>query len=116
VRWSSHAAHALMLTGFAFGLCLWRRWRTLAPWLLLAFVGYQVALYSGLHVQARYLLPMVPVFCVFAGAALARVARASEISEVVVATPLRLALGAALAALLLWLAFAGPFLDGYCRT
>jgi 4-amino-4-deoxy-L-arabinose transferase-like glycosyltransferase len=116
LRWSSHAMHALMLAGFAFGLCLWRRWRTLAPWLLLAFVGYQLALYSGLHVQARYLLPMVPVFCVFAGAAFARATRAGDVSEVVVATPLRLALGAALAALLLWLAFAGPFLDGYCRA
>ena len=116
VRWSSHAAHALMLAGFAFGLCLWRRWRSLAPWLLVAFVGYQLALYAGLHVQARYLLPMVPVFCVFAGAALARVVRASDVSGVIVATPLRLALGAALAALLLWLAFAGPFLDGYCRA
>ncbi|MET0230973.1 MAG: hypothetical protein ABW186_08600 [Rhodanobacteraceae bacterium] len=116
VRWSSHAAHAVMLSGFAFGLFLWRRWHTPAPWLLLAFVGYQLALYSALHVQARYLLPMVPVFCVFAGAAFARMARASDVSEVVVATPLRLALGAALAALLLWLAFAGPFLDGYCRS
>jgi hypothetical protein len=115
-RWSSHAAHALMLASFAFGLCLWRRWRTLAPWLLLALVGYQLALYAGLHAQARYLLAMVPVFCVFGGAALARVARASDISEAIVATPLRLALGAALAALLLWLAFAGPFLDGYCRV
>ena len=116
VRWTSHAAHALMLAGFAFGLCLWRRWRTLAPWLLIAFVGYQLALYSGLHVQARYLLPMVPVFCVFAGAAFARVVRADAVTDAIVATPLRLAFGAALAALLLWLAFAGPFLDGYCRT
>jgi hypothetical protein len=116
VRWTSHAAHALMLASFAFGLCLWLRWRTLAPWLLLAFVGYQLALYAGLHVQARYLLPMVPVFCVFGGAALARIARASAISDAVVVTPLRLALGAALAALLLGLAFAGPFLDGYCRV
>jgi 4-amino-4-deoxy-L-arabinose transferase-like glycosyltransferase len=116
VRWSSHAMHALMLAGFAFGLCLWRRWRTLAPWLLLAFVGYQLALYSALHVQARYLLPIVPVFCVFAGAAFARALQARDIADVVTATPLRLALGTALAALLLWLAFAGPFLDGYCRA
>jgi hypothetical protein len=116
VRWSSHAAHALMLAGFAFGLCLWRRWRVLAPWLLLAFVGYQLALYTALHVQARYLLPMVPVFAVFGGAALARGARAPGISDVLAVTPLRLALGAALATLLLWLAFAGPFLDGYCRA
>jgi hypothetical protein len=116
VRWSSHVAHALVLAAFAFGICLWRRWRTLAPWLLLAFVGYQLALYAGLHVQARYLLPMVPVFCVFAGAALARTVRVPRESDAVVVTPLRLALGAALAALLLWLAFAGPFLDGYCRA
>jgi len=59
---------------------------------------------------------MVPVFCVFAGAAFARVVRADAVTDAIVATPLRLALGAALAALLLWLAFGGPFLDGYCRA
>ena len=114
-RWSSHLAHALMLAGFAFGLCLWRRWNTLAPWLLLAFVGYQLALFAGLHAQARYLLPMVPVFCVFAGSALARLAPSSPLRDATT-SPSRLSFGAALAVLLLWLAFAGPFLDGYCRT
>ena len=112
-RWSSHLAHALMLAGFAFGLCLWRRWEGLAPWLLLAFVGYQLALFAGLHAQARYLLPMVPVFCVFAGSALARLPSSSTVRD---ATPSRVAFGTALAVLLLWLAFAGPFLDGYCRA
>jgi 4-amino-4-deoxy-L-arabinose transferase-like glycosyltransferase len=112
-RWSAHLMHALTLAGFAFGVFLWRRWN-FAAWLLLAFVAYQLALYAGLHVQARYLLPMMPVLCVFAGNALARIGASSP--EQTRATRTRFAFGAALATLLLWLAFAGPFLDGYCRA
>lgn len=112
VRWSSHAFHALILAGFAFGLFLRRDWRRLGYWLLLGFVGYQLALYFGLLAIARYHLQMVPVFCGFAGEAFAAVA-AGDASQRL--SRLRLAAAASLAALLLVLAFAAPWLDGYCR-
>ena len=113
VRWSSHLFHALILAGFAFGLFLRRDWRKPGYWLLLGFVAYQLALYFGLLSIARYLLPMIPVFCGFAGEALAAVTGGTVLSGF--SRP-RLIAGALLAALLLWLAFAAPWLDGYCRT
>lgn len=113
VRWSSHAFQALILAGFAFGLCLLRRWRETGVLLLLAFVAYQLALYLGLLVIGRYLLPLMPVFCGFAGNALAHALRRDAGAQT---TWPRLAAGALLAALLLGLAFAGPWLDGYCRA
>ena len=112
-RWSSHLFHALILAGFAFGVCLWRDWRSSAAWLLLAFVGYQAALYLGLLAIARYMLQFMPVFCLFAGVAFARVWQAQRGAAVSYG---RLAAGALFASLLLWLAFAGPWLDGYCRA
>jgi hypothetical protein len=112
-RWSSHPFQALILAGFAFGLCMRRDWRQLGYWLLLGFVGYQLALYVGLLVIARYLLPCMPVLCGFAGDALAHAAGGGKDTA---ATPMRLTAGALLALLLLWLAFAGPWLDAYCRT
>jgi hypothetical protein len=113
VRWSSHLFQTLILAGFAFGLCMRRGWRHLGYWLLLGFVGYQLALYFGLLVVARYLLPFMPVLCGFAGDALAHVVGQGKNTA---ATPVRLFAGALLASLLLWLAFAGPWLDAYCRT
>ncbi len=116
VRWSAHLAHAVMLAGFALGLCLQRHWRKPWLWLLLAMLGYQLALYLGLHVKARYLLPMVPVFCGFAAQAMVQLWPARATRELPKNFPaFRLVLGSTLAALLLLLAFAGPWIDGYCR-
>jgi hypothetical protein len=112
VRWSSHLFHALILAGFAFGLCMQRHWR-LGAWLLGGFLAYQLAVYFGLLAIARYLLPMMPVLCMFAGDALAALA-AGEIAARF--TRPRLLAGALLAALLLFLAFAAPWIDGYCRS
>ncbi len=112
LRWSSHLLHALILVGFAFGLCLWREWRYMWLWLLLASVGYQLALYSGLHVKARYLLPMIPVFCCFAGEVYARIFQRDTRLAV---TPMRVLAASLLAMTLLFLAFAGPWIDGYCH-
>jgi hypothetical protein len=112
VRWSSHAFQALILAGFAFGLFLRRDWRRLGYGLLLTFVAYQLALYFGLLSIARYLLPMVPVFCGFAGDAIAAFAGGDRRDAF---ASWRIVAGALLAALLLWLAFAAPWIDGYCR-
>ena len=115
VRWSSHLFHALILAGFAFGLCMQRSWRRLGLWLLLGFLGYQLAIYLGLLAIARYLLPMMPVMCGFAGDAYARLAGA-DAGDGASFTRLRLLAGSLLAALLLFLAFAAPWIDGYCRS
>lgn len=112
VRWSSHLAHALMLFGFALGLCLVRDWRTPWLWIVLGLLGYQLALYLGLHVKARYLFPIVPFFCGFAANALVRLRPGADAGAVPRA---RLVIGVLLGALLLGLAFAGPWIDGYCR-
>lgn len=115
--------HALLLVACAFGVAA-RRWqlpaatarnRLLAVTVLL--IGYQLALFLLIHVKARFLLPMVPFLCGFAGSFLVAVrARwfGGRDEPVVVLTPPRLAFGAALAALLLFLAFAGPALDRLC--
>jgi hypothetical protein len=113
VRWSSHLFHALILAGFAFGLCLQRSWRNLGLWLLLGFLGYQLALYLGLLSIARYLLPMMPVLCGLAGDAYAGLAGADRAARF---TRPRLFAGALLASLLLFLAFAAPWIDDYCRS
>ena len=82
-------------------------------WLLLGFLGYQLAIYLGLLAIARYLLPVMPVMCGFAGDAYARLAGADHGGSF---TRLRLLAGSLLAALLLFLAFAAPWIDGYCRS
>jgi 4-amino-4-deoxy-L-arabinose transferase-like glycosyltransferase len=118
--------HALLLAACAFGIAGWRwrsppavaqRSRVLAVIVLL--FGYQLALFLLIHVKARFLLPMIPFLCGFAGSFLVAL-RARGFSgrgePMIALTPPRLALGAALAALLLFLAFAGPILDHLCAA
>lgn len=118
--------HALLLAACAFGIAT-RRWRSptanaqggrLLAIVVLLF-GYQLALFLLIHVKARFLLPMVPFLCGFAGSflvALRARCRPGRDEPTVALTPPRLALGVALAALLLFLAFAGPALDHLCAT
>lgn len=112
------AFHALILAAAAFGLAGWRR-RPDAGWVLVGlYVAYQLALLLLVHVKARFLFPMMPFFCGFAGsflaASLARRDKPGRADDTIASTPIRLAAGAALAALLLVLAFAGPALDRLC--
>ena len=112
------AFHALILAAAAFGLACWRRRPDQGLVLVGLYVAYQLALLLLVHVKARFLFPMMPFFCGFAGSFLAasfarRTAREDR-SGTIALTPLRLAIGAALAALLLFLAFAGPALDHLC--
>ena len=108
--------HALMLAGCAFGIACWRRRPGLALWLIATYAAYQLGLMALLHVKARFLFAMIPFLCAFAGTFYARLspAHAGDARGPVAFTPLRLAAGALLAALLLVLAFAGPALDGLC--
>jgi hypothetical protein len=110
------AFHALILAAAACGLACWRR-RPDARFVLVGlYVAYQLALMLLVHVKARFLFPMMPFFCGFAGSFLAASFARNEKSDVIALTPRRVAIGAALAALLLFLAFAGPSLDHLCAA
>ena len=117
------AWHLLVLVCGALGIAAWRRWRDpLALWIGL-FAAYQLALFLGLHVKARFLLPLLPFLGGFAASALLSLPRlrgspaapadASGDACVVASRP-RWWFGAALAALLAFLALAGPLLDRSC--
>ena len=112
--------HALILAAAAFGIAGWCR----RPDRLLALVGlfaaYQFALFALIHVKARFLLPLLPFLCGFAASAIIalrqRVMPDQRDAVAVSFTPLRAALGFVLAAVLLFLAFAGPALDHLCAA
>jgi 4-amino-4-deoxy-L-arabinose transferase-like glycosyltransferase len=108
--------HALMLVGCAFGIACWRRSPGIGLWLIAAYAAYQLALMSVLHVKARFLFPMIPFLCAFAGTFYSNLqARIGGTNTKPLAFTIpRLAVGTVLAALLLALAFAGPALDGLC--
>ncbi len=107
--------HALTLAGAAFGVACWRR----RPGFVLALVGlyfgYQLALMSVLHVKARFLFPMIPFLCGFAGSFYASVrARTRDEAGSLALSTVRVAVGTLFAIALLFLAFAGPLLGGLC--
>ncbi|HJT97692.1 MAG TPA: hypothetical protein VJ696_05195 [Rhodanobacteraceae bacterium] len=108
--------HVLMLAGCALGVACWRRRPDLPIVLIALYAGYQIALLSVLHVKARFLFPLVPFLSMFAGSFYAglRQELAGRDDASLAFTPIRIAAGVALAALLLVLAFAGPSLDGLC--
>ncbi|HEX5125076.1 MAG TPA: hypothetical protein VFV97_17660, partial [Rhodanobacteraceae bacterium] len=112
------AFHALILAAAAFGLACWRRRPDTGLVLVALYVAYQLALLLLVHVKARFVFPMMPFFCGFAGsflaASFARWQAPATDGGAIAMTPIRLAIGAALAALLLFLAFAGPALDRLC--
>jgi 4-amino-4-deoxy-L-arabinose transferase-like glycosyltransferase len=121
---ANDALHALLLAACAFGMAC-RRWRPRSPpaqtdrmlALALLFIAYQLTLFLLIHIKARFLLPMLPFLCGFAGSflvALRARCAGGRGDWTIVLTPSRLALGATLAALLLFLAFAAPALDHLC--
>jgi hypothetical protein len=112
------AFQILILGAAAFGLACWRKRPDARLVLVGLYVAYQLALMLLVHVKARFLFPMTPFFCGLAGsflaASFARSTARDADSDALALTPRRLAIGAALAALLLFLAFAGPALDHLC--
>jgi hypothetical protein len=115
---ANDAFHALTLAAFAFGIACWRRRPDRAIVLIALYAAYQLALFAVLHVKARFLFPMMPFLCVFAGAFLSalRDRIAARAQGRIAFTAPRLAIGAVLGAVLLALAFAGPWLDGLCAA
>lgn len=111
---ANDAFHALVLAAAAFGIAGWRRRPDRWLVLIAAFGAYQLALFGLIHVKARFLLPLLPFLCGFAASFLCARRARGDAQATIALTPPRLAAGAALAALLLFLAFAGPWLDGLC--
>ncbi|MCW5579522.1 MAG: hypothetical protein KIS89_12815, partial [Dokdonella sp.] len=112
VDYAARLWHVGLLILFALGLATWRRWRAAWFWLVGAYVGYQLALFLGLHVKSRFLLPLLPVICAFAGHLLAQWSN-FRLSRSPLSPPRRAA-GIALAMLLAFLALAGPLFDDAC--
>src|SRR5690606_6323454 len=63
----AYASHVALLVFAAFGSACWRQWRRPLAAFALLFFAYQLALYSGLHIMARYLVPMLPFLAGFGG-------------------------------------------------
>lgn len=97
--------HVALLVLAAFGIAGWRDWRRPWVWWAAAFVAYQMALFLGLHVKTRFLIPLLPVLCLFAGHWLAQ--WREHQARVGVA-------GWVLAGSLAFLALAGPWFDQAC--
>ncbi len=112
VDYTVQAWHVALLVLFALGVATWRDWRRPWLWLVIAFVGYQLALFAGLHVKSRFLLPMMPVICVFAGHLLAQLRTFT--GTVSPLSPFQRIAGLSMAALLAVLALMGPILDRAC--
>jgi 4-amino-4-deoxy-L-arabinose transferase-like glycosyltransferase len=117
---ANDAFHALILAAAAFGIVGWRRRPDRLLVLIALFAAYQLALFALIHVKARFLLPLLPFLCGFAASALVslrqRVQPDRRNDAVVAFTPLRAAIACVLAAVLLFLAFAGPALDRLCAA
>ena len=108
------AFHALTLAAAAFGLACWRRRPDARLVLVGLYIAYQLALMLLVHVKARFLFPMMPFLCGFAGSFLAAAFARDEPHDAIALTRPRLALGAGIAALLMFFAFGGPALDRLC--
>jgi hypothetical protein len=109
--------HVALLALGALGIAAWRRWREPLIWWIALFTAYQLALFLGLHVKARFLLPLLPFLGGFAASALLSLRQVGGAAAG--DTPLRwtrprLALAIGLSALLTFLAIGGPWLDHSC--
>jgi 4-amino-4-deoxy-L-arabinose transferase-like glycosyltransferase len=120
LTFANDAFHAIILVAAACGLACWRRRPDRLLLIIGVFMVYQLALFALIHVKARFLFPMLPFACGFAGsflvAAHARLRAGAAVDASIALTPWRLAIGAAIAALLLLFAFAGPALDHLCTA
>jgi len=114
LAFGNDAAHALILAAAAFGLACWRRRIGMLHFIVALFFAYQIALFALIHVKARFLLPMLPFLCGLAGDVLAHVVAPRREDGALALTPRRISVGAVIAALLLFLAFAPAALDNLC--
>ena len=106
--------HSALLVLCAFGIALWKNWRRPLAAFCALYLGYQLALFLGLHVMERYFFQMQPLLCGFAGSFVAALVARGEGPSTLDFTRGRWIAGNLLAALLLGLAWLGPVLDGSC--
>ena len=115
VRVLAQAHYVLLLLSAAFAVASWQR-RSMLLLVLALFFAYQMALFLALHVQARFLLPMLPFMAGFAASGISQLLpdhKGQAVSPLSV-TGGRMVLAVLLGALLLLLAFGGPWLDQSC--
>jgi len=107
VRRVSYLVYVAVLVLTPLGFVVWRyrprRWLVV----LMLFLAYNLAVFCWLHATPRYRVQLLPVLFMGCGGAVAWLAMRCREG---VASRLRLGVGAALAVLLLFLAFAGPYL------
>lgn len=110
IRAASFAIYAAVLVGFAAGVVLCppagRRW----VWIALAFLGYNFLIFSVLHVKSRFRVQFLPFLFFYSACALNEWQHRGEYGDRS-DRRWRLPLAAAAATGLLFLAFAGPWLD-----
>ncbi len=110
LRTGSYALYALLLAAFPVGLALQpprgRPWL----WTIAAFFAYCTVLFFFMHSIARYAVPMLPLFALFAGPALTRLASDPRGTWQALSRRQVWLVGIAVA-VLEGLAFTGPYLD-----
>jgi hypothetical protein len=97
---------------------LWPHWRNVVTWVLVGLLAYYAAVFFVGHVESRYAFWIWPLLYVFAGwfavRVAGRLAGGPAIAPAAAHARPRWAAGAVLATLLVWFAFAGPYLDRMC--
>lgn len=112
IRTTTYGAYAAVLLAAVLGLVVFDHRR--APWLWLAivFVLYNLVLFSVLHAKSRFRIQILPCFFVFAGLGIQWLRdRLAEPSSVSAPPRWRWVVGAALAAVSMFLAFGAPLVD-----
>ena len=115
LAWLAAICHSLLLVLCAFGLVMWRRWQRPFAVFCAIYLGYQLALFLGLHIMERYFFQIQPLLCGFGGSFLAALIQRDDASSALSFSRWRWLIGGLLAALLLGLAWLGPVLDGFCH-
>jgi 4-amino-4-deoxy-L-arabinose transferase-like glycosyltransferase len=112
VRLYAYGFHAMLLVALALAVALPVDWRE-RGWLrvVLAFLAYNLLVFLLLHVKSRYRLQLVPFLDLLAGAGLAAAWARLRRADTPRVSGLRIAAAAALAALLLFLAFGSRLLS-----
>lgn len=115
LAWLAAVSHSLLLVLCAFGLAMWRRWQRPFAAFCAIYLGYQLALFLGLHIMQRYFFQMQPLLSGFAGSFVAALIARDGTASALSFSRWRWLIGGLLAAMLLGLAWLGPILDGTCH-
>jgi hypothetical protein len=110
VRGLSFGAWTVLLAGAALGVAVFPYGRRVVGWWVLGYLAVQCGLFLVLHVKTRYRVQMLPAMFFFAAYA-ATWWLARQRGDAPPLHPVRWAAGAALAGLLLYLAFAPAWLE-----